>query len=83
MNPKIQDPISGKWLQVTSNKGKKVLKRYLKQVGGAGSSGAPSEEWVLERTLHHGDIVFAVAVFADGKRVVSGSEDETVKIWVV
>ena len=78
MNPKIQDPISGKWLKVTSNKGKKVLKRYLKQVGGAGSSGAPSEQWALERTLSVGH-TRAVAVFADF--VVSASFDRTVKIW--
>ena len=29
----------------------------------------------------HSSSVYAVAVFADGKRVVSGSSDGTVKIW--
>ena len=36
------------------------------------------------RTLAgHLDWVRSVAISADGKRVVSGSEDETVKIWDV
>ena len=31
----------------------------------------------------HTDSVFSVAVFPDGQRVVSGSEDKTVRIWEV
>ena len=29
----------------------------------------------------HSDLVLSVAFSADGKRVVSGSRDESVKIW--
>ena len=29
----------------------------------------------------HSDLVYAVAVTADGKRVISGSWDNTLKVW--
>ncbi|WP_160290071.1 WD40 repeat domain-containing protein, partial [Aphanizomenon flos-aquae] len=35
----------------------------------------------LLRTLSHSSSVYAVAVTADGKRVISGSHDNTVKVW--
>ena len=43
MNSNILDPITGKWHPITSSKGKKVLKIYLKQAGGG---------WLPGREVH-------------------------------
>ena len=37
--------------------------------------------WQVRTLAGHSGWVTSVAISADGKRVVSGSEDETVKIW--
>ncbi|MEE1143405.1 MAG: WD40 repeat domain-containing protein [Bacteroidales bacterium] len=29
----------------------------------------------------HSELVYSVAFSPDGKRIISGSEDETIKIW--
>ena len=39
--------------------------------------------WQVLTLAGHSDYVTSVAISADGKRVVSGSQDETVKIWDV
>ena len=39
--------------------------------------------WQLLTLGGHAGKVFSVAISADGKRFVSGSTDETVKIWDV
>jgi len=45
-------------------------------------TGRYSQEQELERTLFgHRFFVYALAVTPDGKRVVSGSYDDTVKVW--
>ena len=37
--------------------------------------------WQVRTLAGHSRMVRSVAISADGKRVVSGSEDKTVKIW--
>jgi WD40 repeat protein len=37
--------------------------------------------WQVRTLAGHSDYVRSVAISADGKRVVSGSDDKTVKIW--
>ena len=39
--------------------------------------------WQVRTLAGHSHYVTSVAISADGKRVVSGSMDETVKIWDV
>ena len=39
--------------------------------------------WQVRTLVGHSDRVRSVAISADGKRVVSGSRDETVNIWDV
>ena len=39
--------------------------------------------WQVRTLAGHSDEVNLVAISADGKRVVSGSKDTTVKIWDV
>ena len=39
--------------------------------------------WQVRTLAGHSDTVASVAISADGKRVVSGSFDKTVKIWDV
>ena len=47
----------------------------------AGTAAEADAEEVVGTAEGAGAVVYAVAVFADGKRVVSGSGDNTVKIW--
>ena len=39
--------------------------------------------WQVRTLTGHSDWVRSVAISADGKRVVSGSDDKNVKIWDV
>ena len=39
--------------------------------------------WQARTLAGHSDVVTSLAISADGKRVVSGSVDQTVKIWDV
>src|SRR4028119_1446881 len=41
----------------------------------------PSRRGLLRTLEGHGDSVLAVAVSADGKRAISGSSDNTLKVW--
>ena len=37
--------------------------------------------WQVFTLTGHSDVVYSVAIFLDGKRVVSGSRDNLIKIW--
>ena len=42
---------------------------------------AASLELKAEKKSAHSDLVFSVAFSPDGKTIVSGSRDETIKVW--
>ena len=56
-----------------------IVKRKTHSKGGANPLIEGAE--LLHTLSGHSEDVYAVAVFADGKKVVSGSADNTVKIW--
>ena len=41
------------------------------------------EEYKILATTSHNDMIHAVAFSPDGKRIVSGSYDKTLKLWNV
>ena len=52
------------------------MERVWLQTGSEAGAG-----WQVHTLAGHSRDVTSVAISADGKRVVSGSEDKTVKIW--
>ena len=61
-----------------SAKGFEVSERLWLRTGS--EAGA---DWQVRTLAGHSDFVRSVAISADGKRVVSGSRDKTMKIWDV
>ena len=61
-----------------SAKGCEVSERVWLRTGSEAGAG-----WQVRTLTGHSGWVFSVAISADGKRVVSGSSDKTVKIWDV
>ena len=61
-----------------SAKGWEVSERVWLRTGSKAGAG-----WQVRTLAGHSKELTSVAISADGKRVVSGSVDKTMKIWVV